>query len=116
MAKLADFYRLIDKTEEAAACYSTIANKEGFSSTSQLNYAEVLMTLGKYAEAKKLLLEYQNSYPTNRSVANNIRSCDYADSLLKQPPTGVLYFESFNTDGYEFGPALRKDDLVFTTD
>ncbi len=116
MAKLADCYRLIDKTEQAVACYSIIANQEGFSGASQLNYAEALMTLGRYADAKKLLLEYQNNNPTNRSVANNIRSCDYADSLLKLPPTGTLYFESFNTDGYEFGPALRKNDLVFTTD
>ncbi|ABG57882.1 OmpA family protein [Cytophaga hutchinsonii] len=116
MVKLADCYRMIDEFEKAVACYSIAIKSNSFPNAAYPHYAETLMTLGRYEEAKQLLITYQNNNPANRSITNEIRSCDYADSLLKLPPTGAIYFESFNTDGFEFGPALRKNDLVFTTD
>jgi outer membrane protein OmpA-like peptidoglycan-associated protein len=116
MTKLGDCYRMIHEVDEAVACYSVAIKEPNFPSYAYLHYAETLMTLGRYDEAKKLLIEYQNNNPGNRSVSNKIRSCDYSDSLVKMPHTGTVYFESFNTDGYEFGPALRNNDLVFTTD
>lgn len=116
MVKLGDCYRMIDKFSEAVACYTIAMKKEDFPSYAYQNYADALMTLGRYKEAKELFLKYQTTDQGNRSVANKINSCDYADSLLKLPPSGILHFETFNTDGYEFGPSFRNTDLVFTTD
>jgi len=116
MTKLGDCYRMIHEVDEAVACYSVAVKKEGFPSYAYQHYAEALMTLGRYTEAKELLIKFQTLHPENRSVVNQINSCIYADSLWKLPPTGILHFESFNTDGYEFGPTFRGSDLVFTTD
>jgi len=116
MIKLGDCYRMVDQTEKSVSCYAIAIKKENFPAYAYQNYADALMTLGRYKEAKELLLKYQSTNPGNRSVANKINSCDYADSLLKLPPTGILHFEPFNTDGYEFGPSFRNTDLVFTTD
>ncbi|WP_245553812.1 OmpA family protein [Cytophaga aurantiaca] len=116
LVKLGDCYRMIDKFDQAVSCYSIAIKNENFPSYAYQNYADALMTLGKYKEAKELFLKYQAVNPGNRSVSNKINSCDYADSLLKLPPSGVLYFQAFNTDGYEFGPTFRNTDLVFTTD
>lgn len=116
MVKLGNCYRMINEVEKAVACYAIAMKSADFPSDAYHYYAGALMTLGQYGEAKQLLIKYQNDNPANRSVTNEIRSCDYADSLLKLPPTGTVYFESFNTDGFEFGPALRNNDLVFTTD
>lgn len=116
MTKLGDCYRMVHKVEEAVACYSIATQKEEFPAYAYQHYAEALMTLGRYKEAKELLLKFQMLHPENRSVVNQINSCTFADSLWKVPPTGILSFESFNTDGYEFGPTFRGTDLVFTTD
>ena len=116
MTKLGDCYRMIDEIDKAVACYSIAIQKEDFPAHAYQHYGEALMTLGKYNEAKEMLLKYQEKHPENRSVLNQINSCTFADSLWKVPPSGVLHFESFNTDGYEFGPTFRSSDLVFTTD
>lgn len=116
MVKLGDCYRMIQELDQAVSCYSVAVKNENFPTYAYQNYADALMTLGKYREAKEMFIKYQTLHPGERSVANKINSCTYSDSLLKLPPSGVLYFQSFNTDGFEFGPAFRNTDLVFTTD
>jgi outer membrane protein OmpA-like peptidoglycan-associated protein len=116
MVKLGDCYRMIHDIEKSVSCYAIAIKQESCPISAYQNYADALMSLGRYKEAKELFLKYQETDPGNRSVTNKINSCDYADSLLKLPPTGILRFESFNTDGYEFGPSFRNTDLVFTTD
>src|SRR5690606_257869 len=43
-------------------------------------------------------------------------SCQQAGPRMMQMPVGVAAFMPFNSDGNEFGPSIRKNQLVFTSD
>src|SRR5690606_13800639 len=115
-AHLGDCYRMIKEPEKAAVWYSKSLALGGAPPETKLSYGEVLMTLQQYEDAAKWLREYQQANPRDRRVANLITSCQQAGPRMMQMPVGVAAFMPFNSDGNEFGPSIRKNQLVFTSD
>jgi outer membrane protein OmpA-like peptidoglycan-associated protein/tetratricopeptide (TPR) repeat protein len=116
LAKLGDCYRLTKNPERAADWYKEANKSKDCPALVKLHYAQTLMTLGRYEEAVPLLEEYQQKVPGDRRVENLLISCKKSTDLTEGIPAGTIYFQNFNTDGLEFGPAIRRGELVFTTD
>lgn len=115
--RLGDCYRLTRQPAPAAVWYAKALQLEkNLPAETKLHYGEVLMTLQRYEEAADYLKQYQAVKPGDRRAANLIRGCAAAAERLRQIPGGTATLMAFNTDGSDFGPALRNNDLVFTTD
>ncbi len=114
--QLGDCYRLTKRNTEAAAAYAKAVVMNGCPDMAKLHYGQVLMTLGKYSEASKWLKQYAATAPNEKRVANLITSCAWAPEMTGKIPSGVVVFQPFNTNGSDFGPALRKEQLVFASD
>ncbi len=116
LGKLGDCYRLTKNPEKAADWYKEAYKKAGCPDYVKLHYGQTLMTLANYEEALPVFREYQKNNPQDRRVANMIISCEKNGKIGNDMPDGTLYFQKFNTDGLEFGPAVRNGQLIFTTD
>lgn len=115
-AQLGDCYRLTKNPKQAAAEYAKAVKIAGCANEVKLHYGEVLMTLEKYDEAEKWLKQYQTANPGEKRVANLITSCEQAPDMLKGMPDASVLFMPFNTNGSDFGPAIRQGMVVFTSD
>ena len=115
-AKLGDCYRLTNDLEQAANWYGRAVTMGGCPDMVKLHYGQVLMTMQQYDNAKTMFKQYQQSVPNDRRVANLIKSCDYAPAAANAMPASIVLFQPFNTNGSDFGPAFRKNELFFTTD
>jgi len=116
LSRLGDCYKLTNEPKEAANWYAKAIQLNGCPNDTKLHYAEVLMTLQQYDDAAKLLVQYQKSKPDDTRIANLISSCRDIKNMMQQPPDASIVFQNFNTDGSDFGPALRKNELFFTAD
>lgn len=113
---LGDCYRYTKDMEQAAVWYKKAAVMRDCPAIVKLHYGQTLMTLQQYGEAAHWLGAYQKSVPGEQRVSNLLESCRTAGALLDQVPSGTVTLLSFNTDGSDFGPALRKGELIFTSD
>ena len=116
LGKLGDCYRLTKNLERAADWYKEAYQKPGCPNYVKLHYAQTLMTLGRYQEALPLFIDYQEHSKPEKRIANMIASCEKNGEVGQAIPNGTIIIQKFNTDGMEFGPAIRKGQLVFTTD
>ncbi len=116
LAKLGDCYRLTKKPEQAIVWYERANALNGCPEDARLHYAQTLMTLGKYQQAIPYLEKYQAVMTADNRTANLLKSCRTAEQMTKAMPSSTIYFQQFNSDYSEFGPALRKNDLFFTAD
>lgn len=116
LSELADCYRYTKDMTQAASWYGKAVAMKDCEDIVKLHYGQTLMVLQKYGEASHWLKEYQKSAPNEKRVSNLIRSCETAPAMLEDMPSGNAVFLSFNTDGSDFGPSLRKGELIFTSD
>lgn len=114
--RLADCYRLTKDLSRSASWYSKAVQYRDCPVEAFLHYGQVLMSLGQYDQASRQLRQYQQHHPEDVRVSNLIESCRFAPELLSGIPSGYVRFLRFNTDGSDFGPALHRGSLVFTTD
>jgi len=116
LARLGDCYRLTKAPQEAAAWYAKAVTIPACPAVVKLHYGQMLMMLGRYDEAADWLGQYHAAVPDERRAANLIEGCRQAKQLPQHASDGSLSFLGFNTDRSEFGPSLRKGQLVFTAD
>lgn len=114
--QLGDCYLLTKKPEQAIVWYAKAVKINGCSDETKLHYGQALMNLQMYNDALPMLKQYQATHTEERRVANLIRSCQSATAMLDKMPEGSVNFLAFNTNGSDFGPALRKGELVFASD
>ena len=115
-ARLGNCYYITNNLKDADAAYARAVKMPECEDAVKLHYSEVLMQEGHYAEAEKLLVEYQKTHKSDQRVANLIAGCKSAPQVLASIPSGSVTFAGFNTDGSEFAPTLWKGRLVFTSD
>jgi outer membrane protein OmpA-like peptidoglycan-associated protein len=113
--RLGDCYRLTKAPQQAAVWYAKAVTYSTCPPELKLQYGRMLMMLGRYEEAIPWLEQYQAAVPGERRVANLIAGCRQAKDRAPGQGSGPVLL-GFNTDGSEFGPALRKGMLVFTAD
>jgi outer membrane protein OmpA-like peptidoglycan-associated protein len=115
-AQLGDCYRLTKDHQRAAQWYAKAVAINGCPEDAKLHYGQTMMTLGKYEQAMYWLKQYQQAMPNEKRVANLITSCENAHNLTDAMPQGSIAILPFNSNGSDFGPTLRKGELVFTSD
>lgn len=114
--QLGDCYRLIKKPEQAAVYYAKAVAINGVQPLTRLQYAKVLMSLQRYADAVVQLRLYQQQFPSDRRADNMIKGAEHAEAQYAAIPGGTAKLLSLNTNGNEFGPALRNNELIITAD
>lgn len=115
-AQLGDCYRLTKQAQQAVVYYAKAVTMSGAKPITKLHYAQTLLSLQKYEDAMPWLMEYQKAFPEDRRVANLIKGARQAPSVYAAFPEGGTRFLSVNTDGNEFGPALKHGELLITAD
>lgn len=115
-AQLGDCYRLVKNPQQAVVYYAKAVTMSGASAVTKLHYAQTLLSLQRYDDALPWLHQYQKENPQERRVANLIKGAESAAATYAQIPEGNARMLSFNTNGNEFGPVIRKGDLLFTAD
>lgn len=115
--RLAECYRRTNRAEKAEPIFEEIANDPQDNYSVWLDYAEILMSNGKYDEAKVWFLKYsavRSADPRGRMRADE---CDLV-KLIKPLYFGVLInpVNVNSEDSDDFGPALFRNSVVFTSD
>ncbi len=85
LSNLADSYRMLNKMDEAEKWYSKAVKYAGIDPIHFLYYGKVLMTQGKYADAKLWFQTYAES--NLESGSHFVTGCDYALSLRGKSAT-----------------------------
>lgn len=114
--KLANCYRVNNRMEIAEKLYSEITVEEKAKTKTYLYYGEVLMSNGKYEEAKKWFALYEKEEPDDEQVRLMIEACDYVKSI--KPYFPKIKTEEFvhNSDADDSTPVMWGDKLVFSSD
>ena len=115
-AKLGDCHRMTGDLGKAADTYAKAVKMRGCKDQVFLRYAQVLMTLMRYDEAEKWLLEFQKTNKMDKRVVSMIAGCKSAPERMKAQPDGAAYLTTVNTNGLDFAPTLWRGNLVFTSD
>lgn len=114
--KLADCYRLMNRSDLSEAWYGQLANTPNTDALNKLYYAQALMTNEKYDEAKKAYREYLATLDPNDKIANEIgKEISHVETLFKDNPAYTIQCLSINTPESDFGPYLYKDQLFFSS-
>lgn len=114
--KLGDCYLMTKDPGHAVIWYGKAVRMKDCPADVKLRYAQALMNLQRYNDAVYYLKEYQNVHPADTRIANMLTSCEKAEAMMKEMPTGTVSMAAFNTDGSEFGPSLKGNMLIFTSD
>lgn len=115
-AQLGDCYRLTKQPDKAAQWYAKAVKLPDCPDAAKLHYGQVLMNLQQYDNAKVWLSQYQSAHPKDHRVANLVVSCEQAPEMIKDIPSAGIAPVAFNTNRSEFGPAIWKNNVVFTSD
>lgn len=115
--KLANCYRFLNKMELAEPIYAQVVDDEKVPPVTLFYYAEVLMSKGNYADARKWFLAYSVKRP------DDDRGKKQADACLAVSQINPLFagasisaFEFNDEQADDFAPFLLENDLVFISD
>ena len=114
LKKIADCYRLNNNTLKAEEYYTQLYTLKKASSDEVLNYAQALMSNGKYSKAKEILaspLAASDSRTPNYTKGLDNISNYYKDSSAVK----VKRETALNSTENDFSPVMLKNDLVFTS-
>lgn len=113
--KLADCYAKTSKFKKAAKYYEK--SVEMFPKQQQLkfDYAQVLMSLKDYNQAKFMFQQYADKLPNDTRADRYINWCNNVDEYLRDSSEYKVELLPINSKQSDFGPAFYKDGLVFAT-
>lgn len=114
--KLANCYRLTNKTDKAEKLYNEIVQNDKVRAINYYYYGEALMSNGKYDLAKEWFLKYSKLEPDDDMGIIRAKACD--DVKLIQPYfTNVLINEfSQNSELDDTAPVFYNEGIVFSSD
>lgn len=117
MIRLADCLRQNNNTVEAEQWYKKVMNIRQQRPIDKLYYAQVLMTNGKYAEAKTWLEIYSHYTRGDYRLQKLIQSCDSVSMFFKDTNRFQIELLKFNVpSASNFAPAFYRSGIVFSTD
>lgn len=103
LERLAESYYKMNDYEAAESWYGQVVQHENSQVENLLMYARVLKQNSRYAEAKKVLLEYNEKTGDKDEVVNEIAGCDSALVWIANPTSHILLNEEgVNTPQSEF--------------
>jgi outer membrane protein OmpA-like peptidoglycan-associated protein len=114
--KLADCYRLMNRSDLSEVWYGQLANTSNTHTLDKFYYAQALMTNEKYEEAKKAYQQYLLTLDPAGKMANEItKEIAQIETLFKDNPAYTIQGLSINTPASDFGPSLYKNQLFFSS-
>jgi peptidoglycan-associated lipoprotein len=114
---IAESYRLSNQTIQAESYYRQAADAN-YEPIALYNYALMLKTNGKYAEALKQFQVYANNNPDDENSEREIKACKTAIEWIKKPLNyKVNNLDVINSPSFDYAPVLYEGgSLVFTSD
>lgn len=114
--KLANSYRLANDIENAEKNYADIINYQNLDNQVYLNYAEVLMQLGKYVYAREYLKKYLAIKKNDVVAKMMLASCNSISDRYRD--TTLYKLERINYNQYSnfFNAQEYQNGMVFTAD
>ena len=114
--KLADAYRLMNRSDLSEIWYGQLANTPNTDIINKFYYAQALRNNGKYDEAKQYYSEYAAvSDPNDRRSQEILKGISVVGLLDKDNPAYTIQCLSINTPQSDFGPCMYKDQLLFAS-
>ena len=112
--KLADCYYSIDNTVKAEPLYKTITDSSAASTGEILCYAKVLMSNGKYEEAKKAFQKYNSLKPDDGVAKILAAACDSAIVFSSAQSSFMIRNEFIGGFQLQLGVVPYKNGIVFS--
>ncbi len=114
-AKLGDCYRMNSQTVEAEECYRKAVTSPGMKSIYKLYCAQMMMSNGKYEDARMLLDQYIVAEPNDPRGPSMKQGIDHLADLYADQDHYKIQRLNLNTSCAEFSPVLYKDGIIFTS-
>lgn len=111
---LADCYRFVGDVEQAEFWYKKTYDLELQKNSYLLNYAQILKSNGKYAEAETLYKKYNEMIAASK-VDQSEENQEFAKSLMKDSAQYQIRNLSINSSQADFGVAFLDDDFIFVS-
>ena len=109
---IADSYRQLRDVKNAEIWYAQSTQLRTRTPKEIWNYAMVLKSREKYAEANNWIRLYHDMVPKDSRALRHLAAGDYVKELNPTIEDYVLSNLSISTEGSDFGAAYFKDDLV----
>lgn len=117
LERLADCYQKMNAYEAAENWYARVVQDTESKVENLINYAAVLKSNSRYAEAKKVLVQYAAKSGHSKRVANEILGCDSALVWMAKPTAHQIKNESqVNTPLADFGVFPIGSQVFFTAE
>lgn len=114
--KIAECYRYLGNYVEALQWYER-ARKEGYTESHLLYHqAAILMKLGNYDEAERVVNELRSLMPHDKSVIQMTQQIKFAQKKPEMPPIySIQPVTALNTPYSDYGLSPLKNRFVFTS-
>jgi len=109
---IAESYRQIRDVKNAEIWYAQSTQLRSRTPKEVWNYAMVLKSREKYAEANNWIRLYHDMVPKDSRALRHLAAGDYVKELNPTIEDYILSGLTINTEGSDFGAAYFKDDLV----
>lgn len=113
--KLADSYRLLNRTEDAEYWYGQLAQAPNPKPIHLYYYAQYLKSNGKYDDARTYYDAYFKLIPGDFSGADNAMNSALYSSLSQDNPAYNVSLLNINSKGFDFSPVYYRDGIVFVS-
>lgn len=115
--RLADCYRKINDTEQAAFWYGKAIDQPQAAPEHYLYYGMMLQANGDCAAAKPWFEKFSNTVPDDGRGQAQLEACARQAALLeKNKQLYAVFALPFNSNADDYCPALWGDQLVFASD
>ncbi len=117
MIRLADCLRQTCQPQEAENWYRKVMNVRQQRPIDKLYYAQVLMTNGKYKEAKNWLEIYSHYTRADYRLQKLMESCESLSNIFRDTTRYRVSILKINTGGESnFAPSFYRSGIVFSSD
>jgi outer membrane protein OmpA-like peptidoglycan-associated protein/tetratricopeptide (TPR) repeat protein len=114
--KLANCYRILSRSDKAAPLLKDIVEGDKARPDDFLHYAEALMMLGQYDEAKAFFKKYVTLQPENERGKLLLDNVDKVKTLRPMFHNLVVFPFSMNSDGDDNAPVMFRNGIAFASD
>lgn len=115
-SKLANCYRMMNRTNEAEGLYRTIVKNSKANPKSYYYLAEMLMYNGKYEEAKEWFFTYTQLSPEDEQGKRMYEACSKVKFIEPFYKNVVFTPITINSDSDDFAPVYYQDGIAFVSD
>lgn len=113
--QLAESNRNVGNTEEVEKWLKKLIDRRAEQPEDIFNYSQALKSNGKYLLAEQWLKEYSDLRPEDGRVNLQVSLLEYIQFLMRDSANYEIRNLAVNTPGSEMGPALYKNQFIFSS-